>query len=68
MSGKNLNINDSKTRKSQFHKNAKIYNIEEIDTNEILISKKTAKNSYLNTLLDIMIMMLLDHYLLNFHK
>ena len=42
MSEKNINFNDSKTRKSQFYKNAKIYNIEEMDTNEILISKKKA--------------------------
>ena len=42
MSGKNINFNDNKIRKSYFYKNKKIYNIEEIDTNKILVSKKEA--------------------------
>ena len=49
MSGKNINFNDNKIRKSYFYKNKKIYNIEEIDTNKILVSKKEAcgtKNSF----------------------
>ena len=49
MSGKNINFNDNKIRKSYFYKNKKIYNIEKIDTNKILVSKKEAcgtKNSF----------------------
>ena len=44
--------------------NKKIFNIDDIDVNEILVSKKNhmAKILHLYTLLDIMIMMLLDHY------
>ena len=40
MSGKNINFNDKKIRKSNFYKNKKINNIEDIDVNNILVSKK----------------------------
>ena len=40
MSGKNINFNDKKIRKSDFYKNKKINDIEDIDVNNILISKK----------------------------
>ena len=49
MSGKNRNFNDIKIRKSYFYKNKRIYNIEDIDANKILVSKKEAygiKNSF----------------------
>ena len=64
MSGKNINFNDNENRKSYFYKNKKIDNLEEIDTNKILVLKKnhTLQKIHLNSLLDIMIMMLLDHY------
>ena len=48
MSGKNINFNDKKIRKSDFYKNKKINNIEDIDVNNILVSKKESygnKNS-----------------------
>ena len=48
MSGKNINFNDKKIRKSNFYKNKKINNIEDIDFNNILVSKKESydnKNS-----------------------
>ena len=48
MSGKNINFNDKKIRKSNFYKNKKINNIEDIDVNNILVSKKESygnKNS-----------------------
>ena len=63
MSGKNKNFDDKKFRKSTFYKNKKINTIEDIDLNNILISKIC-----LNTLLDIMIMILLDHYVQDSHK
>ena len=47
------------------NKNKQIFNIDSIDIDKILVSKKyhMAKIIHLKTLLDIMIMMLLDHYL-----
>ena len=48
MSGKNINFNDEKIRKSTFYKNKKINKIEDIDVNNILVSKKESysnKNS-----------------------
>ena len=64
MSGKNINFEDKKILKSDFYKNKKINRIEDIDVNKISVSENQSygiKNS-LNTLLGIMIMMLLDHY------
>ena len=49
MSGKNINFSDKKIQKSTFYKNKKINNIEEIEINNILVSKKEAygnKNSF----------------------
>ena len=40
MSGKDTTFNDKKNRKSTFYKNKKINNIEDIDANNILVSKK----------------------------
>ena len=40
MSGKNINFDDKKIKRSSFYKNKKINNIEEIDVNNILVSKK----------------------------
>ena len=48
MSGKNINFNDKKIKKSSFYKDKKINNIEDIDVNNILVSKKESygnKNS-----------------------
>ena len=49
MSAKNINFNDKKIQKSIFYKNKAINNIEEIDVNNILVSKKESygnKNSF----------------------
>ena len=49
MSGKNINFDDKKIKRSSFYKNKKINNIEEIDINNILVSKKESygnKNSF----------------------
>ena len=45
ISGKNINFNDNEIRKSYFYKNKKLYNIEEIDANKILVSKKESYNT-----------------------
>ena len=42
---KAINFNDRKVRKSNFYKNKKIYRIEDIDINNVLVSrKKTIRN------------------------
>ena len=67
MRGNSINFDDKKIKISNFYKNKnkKIFHIDVIDVNKILVSKKVlyGKNNSFNTLLDIMIMILLDHYL-----
>ena len=64
MTGKNINFDDKKIKKSSFYKNKKIYSTDDIDVNNILFSEKghTVQKTRLNTLLDIMIMISIDHY------
>ena len=66
MNGKNINLNDKIIKKSDFYnnKNKIIFNIDDIDVNKILVSKKEQYGNiiHLNTLVGVMIMMLLDHY------
>ena len=40
MNGKNINFNDKKIKKTGFYKNKKIFNIDDIDVNKILVYKK----------------------------
>ena len=71
MNRKNINFNNKNIKKSDFYnKNKKIFNIDDIDANKILVSKKNNMVNiiHLNTLLGIMIMVLLDHYIYLFHK
>ena len=71
MNGKKINFDNKNIKKSDFYnKNKKIFNIDDIDVNKILVSKKNNMVNiiHLNTLLGIMIMMLLDHYIYFFHK
>ena len=65
MSGKSIDIEDKKINKSNFYKKNKLFKIDNIDVNKILVSKRESygKKNHLNTLLDIMMMMSLDHYL-----
>ena len=60
MSGKNISFDGQKIRKSTFYKNKTIINIEDIDANNILVSKKkdVVQKIHLNTLLDTTIMIL----------
>ena len=68
MSTKNINFDNKKIKKSDFYKkNKKIFNTDDINANKLIkywsLKKKHMANIiHLNTLLDIMIMMLLDHY------
>ena len=53
-----------KFKKSIFYENKKIYSTDDIDVNNILFSEKghAVQKTRLNTLLDIMIMISIDHY------
>ena len=64
MSGKSINFVDKKMNKSNFYKNNNLFNIFDLDVNKILVSKRESygKKVHLNTLLDIMMTMSLDHY------
>ena len=68
---KNINFDDEKIKKSEFYQK-KAFQIDDVDVNKILVSKKKlfgiVQRMHLNTLLDIMIMILLDHYVYDFHK
>ena len=71
MNGKNINFDNKNIKKSDFYnKNKKIFNIDDIDVNKILVSKKNNMVNiiHLNTLLGIMVTMLFDHYTYFFHK
>ena len=70
MNRKIINFNDKNIKKSDFYnKNKKIFNISDIDIMKYWSLKKNNMVSiiHLNTLLDIMIM-LLDHYIYFFRK
>ena len=64
MNGKGINFDDKKIKRSDFYKNKKVIKIDDIDVNKILVSRKEpyVQRIHLNTFLDTMIMMLLDHY------
>ena len=71
MNGKNINFNDEKIKKGDFYnKNKKIFNIDHIAVNKILIFKKKTYGEYnsFKYFMGIMIMMLLDPYIYFFHK
>ena len=42
MSGKNINFEDKRIKKQDFHKNKKAFKIDDIDVNKILVSKEEA--------------------------
>ena len=47
MSGNSINLNDKKIKKCYFYnKNKKIFNINDIDVNKILVSKKEKYGKY----------------------
>ena len=60
MSGKSINFDDKKINKSNLYKNKKIFKIDDIDNNKILVSKNESygKKIHLNTSLDIMMVMM----------
>ena len=64
MSEKNINFWDKKIQKSDFYKNKKVIEIDDTDANKVLVLKENhmVQEIHLNTLLDTMIMVLLDPY------
>ena len=40
MSEKNINFDDKKNKKSEFYKSKKVFQIDDVDVNKILVSKK----------------------------
>ena len=46
ISGNSINFNDKKIKKSDFYKSKKIFNINDIDVNKILVSKKEKYGRY----------------------
>ena len=46
MSGNSINFNDKKIKISDFQKNRKTFNIDNIDVNKILVSKKETYGKY----------------------
>ena len=64
MSGKEINFENKKTIKNELYKSKKLFKIEDIDINKISVSKKEpyGTKNHLNTLLDIMMIISLDHY------
>ena len=51
-------------KKNEFYKNKKVFQVNDVAVNKIVVSKKSymTQRMQLNNLSDIMIMMLLDHY------
>ena len=47
MKGKSKNFDDKKIEKSDFYENKKIFNIDDIDVNQILVSKKEKYGKYI---------------------
>ena len=70
MSVKNIIFDEKKISTSRFYKNKKPFNIYDINVSKTLISKKEhyGKKAHLNTLLDIMMMITLGHYVWTFLK
>ena len=60
MSGKSINFEDKKINKSNFYKNRKLFKIDHIDINKIMVSKNESYGR--NTSLGIMMMMLYVFY------
>ena len=55
-----------KIKKCKFYKNKKVTRIDDVDVNKRIWHM--AQRIYLNTLLDTMKMVLLDHFVQDFHK
>ena len=63
MGGKEINFENKKINKSNFYKRKKLFKIEDIDINKILVSKKESYGTKNTHKYFIMMMMLLDRYI-----
>ena len=70
MNGNNKFWQKKYQKKRLYNKNKKIFNIDDVDVNKTLVCKKEQYGKYnlSNILLDIMIMVLLHHYIYFFHN
>ena len=70
ISRKNTIFNDKKFNKRNSDKNKKPVKVDDIDINKILVSKKShmVRKAHLNTLLGMIIMIALYHYVFGFLK
>ena len=65
MSGKNVIFDDKKIKKKKdLYKTSNVFEVDDIDVNKVLVSKKNhmVQKAHLNTSPNIMIMMSLDHF------
>ena len=67
MTGKSILFDDKNINKSSFYKSKILFSLNDIDVTKILVSYGTieyhmVQKVHLNTSLDIMMVMLLDHY------
>ena len=64
MSGENINLEDKKVEKIDFYKIKRLFKIDEIDVDKILVSKKEpyGTNKSIKYFIGYNMMMLLDHY------
>ena len=63
MSGENINLEDKKVEKIDFYKIKRLFKIDEIDVDKILVSKKEpyGTNKSIKYFIGYNMMMLLDH-------
>ena len=54
MNGKSINLEDKKINKSTFYKNKKLFNIHDLDVNQILVSKKESYGTKKETLAQVL--------------
>ena len=64
MSGENINLEDKKVEKIDFYKIKRLFKIDEIDVDKILVSKKEpyGTNTSIKYFIGYNMIMLLDHY------
>ena len=70
MSGENINLEDKKVEKIDFYKIKRLFKIDEIDVDKILVSKKEpyGTNKSIKYFIGYNMIMLLDHYAWSFLK
>ena len=62
MSGKSINFDDKKINKSSFYKNKKLFSLNDIDVNKILVSKKESYGAKIWYFIGYNDGVMIDHY------